>query len=76
MSDESVSMNFVRVSHKGFKVSIVQHEWYGEIDTQEVMLRNPNGPITGNEPIIHYENLSELIDALQTIKSQIDKESA
>jgi len=75
MSDEEVNINFVRVSHKGFKVSIVQHKWYGEINTQEVMLRNPNGPITGNEPIIHYKNLSELIDALQIIKSQIDKEN-
>ena len=75
MSDKEVSMNFVRVSHKGFKVYIAQHKWYGKIDTQEVMLRNPNGPITGNEPIIHYENLSELIDALQIIKSQIDKEN-
>ena len=71
----NMSKNFIKVEHKGQTVSIVQHWYRDRVETQEVAIL-PNDDAREIEHILHYRpNLDSLIEVLQIMKRQIEKDT-
>ena len=76
---QEINMNNVYLDHKGFRISIAQHQHdtsYGKTRVQEVMLwkDEQDKSVGWNDVIIPYsDTLDGLINALNKAKTLIDK---
>lgn len=69
----NIDMNNIRINHKGYEISIAQHEDLDANKTvvQEVMVWNVNG----DDEIIRFkDNLDSLLDVLKQAKKMIEKD--